>query len=1277
MKVKKKIRLLAWCMAFVLSICSVQVQAGNTRNVNVQQSIGDVTGDGKVTLADAQIVLKIALKIEKNFSEDNLHLADANKDNKIDLKDAQIVLKLSLRIPVELPEDKTPIEDVTEPAVEVTPPPVDIPEEVTQEGVVTEPTIQKCSHLTLKKIDYKASSCKESGNIEYWICLSCNKCFDDENGTTEISKEDIIIEKLEHTVVIDKATAPTHSSTGLTEGSHCSVCNTVLTKQEEIPMLAENQYSITYNLYDNDNYLQQVGVDNSNPYYYTSEDGLKLANLKVEGYIFEGWYDGAGANGELVKEIKPNTTGNIELYARWTPVEYTIKFDSPLVAVDNVTYTVDQGATLTNPEWFGYTFLGWSDDDGNVVTRVKPGTTGNMTLRANWTSKRNQTIPVDKLDDPIIHEDVESGTYLFAYEIGRIENVPLYTIKDFGNRSGITVTETTSTTGSISETSANTIAQMISNATTRSSSWTLSKEWNDVTTFSEKHASEMGSNITQTENSGISKSGTYNIGGSFGGSNTTSVETTTSSKVSGKIHASVSANISRDVSLSLPLEIAGSEFKVGNSIEVGGEIGGEIGKEDTETTKESETNTKNWNINKGYEGSVATSQNYGISQSLSKKISDEYGYSQSHSQGGSESSSSQLAVSQTDSREYASSFSYSTEKTETTVKEYTNADAPEGYYRLVCAGTVHVFAVVGYDIASSTYYTYTYNVLDDEVKDFIDYSKETSNFDDYENGVLPFEVPYYVNEYIDNVVGTTKGLVVDIDTGKMVAYNGSATDVVIPRYRAIDNGDGTTSVVQIKGIESKVFAGNTKVTSVKLPDTITEIPDSAFAGCTSLKSVECPAITKIGDNAFSDCTALKEFYVTSDVVALGKAAFDGVQKIKVDALNSTVADSGVYSGAKQITVNLASINDVLKKKIYTVSEDTEYFELNGGNKTYNELRIVSDAKTTVINGLTLSSEDAIPLKLSSENVVLNRVTVNTSELALILSSENTKVGLYGNVNINSTGESAVLCKNIELYWANDNAMGKMNVSGNMYVCGQVKGEENLGFSKGGIVYIDADSYEQMEQDSLEWVLESEVPEDAQIVSEKWTYDLTTNIQSAQSYVAGYTLYNTTSTWGAYGAWSGWSRNAVSSSDSRQVQTQQVSDNNAYTQNNYYYYRYWNSSVGAYLYTYSSGMGGTKYTFAQRSGAQPAMYVHGTYSGNTGYRLNNNNGGNGVYFNDEIWYLESTTTVPATSHTEYRYRDRSKVYTYYHTKKEAKESTTEIKTSDTISNVQKWVQYVIK
>ena len=57
----------------------------------------------------------------------------------------------------------------------------------------------------------------------------CKKC-----GKTRNTKD--IEELAPHTPVVDAAVAPTETSDGLTEGSHCGVCGVVLTAQEVIPM---------------------------------------------------------------------------------------------------------------------------------------------------------------------------------------------------------------------------------------------------------------------------------------------------------------------------------------------------------------------------------------------------------------------------------------------------------------------------------------------------------------------------------------------------------------------------------------------------------------------------------------------------------------------------------------------------------------------------------------------------------------------------------------------------------------------------------------------------------------------------------------------------------------------------------------------------------------------------------------------------------------------------------------------------------------------------------
>lgn len=1106
-------------------------------------------------------------------------------------------------------------------------------------GVNLGTTTEKHTH-TMKAVEAKEATCTEKGNQAYYHCTSCGKYYSDEKGLNNIKLEDTVIPAKGHVSVVDAAVAATTENTGLTEGSHCGECGAVLVKQEVVPKLENSENSITYHLYEDDAYLQKQEIENTNPNTYSSETGLTLKNISCEGYIFEGWYDGEGSNAKQVKQIAAGEKGNVDLYAHWTAREYTITFDSPLAKVDSIKYKVNEGATLTNPEWFGYTFMGWTDEKDNLVDKIPLGKTGNITLHANWTSKRNQTRPVKQLGEPIIYENDKDGQYLFAYEIGQMENVPLYTIKDFGNTSGLTISETITSSGTINESTSNSIVNSLAHSTTETTSWTLSKDWNDSLTLVKTHTDESGK-VVEDSRSKVSENSVVTVKGK---EKTTNKNDSTVDKT----------GISASIGTSIGTEALGTEAKIDASL---------TANQDNTTEK---SKSKTWNNSSSKQKSNSSSESSTNSTALSSKVSDTYGYNKSHSEGGSETTASSSSNTSSSSQEYATALTYSTQKTETTSKTYSNAEAPEGYYRMVCAGTIHVFAVVGYDIASSSYYVYTYGVQDDDTYDFIDYSKQTHSFDDYENGILPFEVPFEVNQYIDNALLRSKGLVYDSETGTVVDYTGEGTDVYIPDYISTENGDGTTSVVKIVGIEKDAFAGNDKLKSIKLSKHITEIPDQAFEGCSSLTSVKAEGLQTIGDKAFSGCSSLDDFTVTTNIKKLGKNAFTGAGKVTVNAKNSDIANAAITSGATKLIVNLADMEDTLANKTYDITKSTDYFELNGGNKAYKGLKISSDAKETTLNGFVFEDNKSAPIVCSSEKLNLARISAKTNGFAMILSADKTDISLYGTIKLESTSSNVVLSKDVSLTRLNANIVGKLVLTGDYMIYGKVEGDSLLNFTSGKLVTINEDSYNKLKYGSMDWVLESEVPDNATIVGEKWTYDYTTKITSSNSSVAGYTLYDSSWVWGPYGGWSGWSDGNISGSDSRKVETQSVPNGYA-TQYNYIRYL---SADGRTSGPCSGVWGGKSCTNYQERGwgAQLAC-VGNQYSKQIGGYFN-------LYGSAPCWYGESTRQVVSSYKTQYRYADRSKVYTYYLKKVESKESTTKVEASDSISNVKRWVQYVV-
>ena len=57
----------------------------------------------------------------------------------------------------------------------------------------------KDNHVhTLTPTAAKAATCEEAGNIAYWTCSECGKIFSDENGTKEISQNDIVVPATDH-----------------------------------------------------------------------------------------------------------------------------------------------------------------------------------------------------------------------------------------------------------------------------------------------------------------------------------------------------------------------------------------------------------------------------------------------------------------------------------------------------------------------------------------------------------------------------------------------------------------------------------------------------------------------------------------------------------------------------------------------------------------------------------------------------------------------------------------------------------------------------------------------------------------------------------------------------------------------------------------------------------------------------------------------------------------------------------------------------------------------
>ena len=82
-------------------------------------------------------------------------------------------------------------------------------------------------------------------------------------------------------------------------------------------------YSISYEL--NGGALRE---GDSNPDSYTVETPtFTLCEPVKDRYVFEGWYTNDAFTGDAVKSVAKGSTGDMTLYAKWTPVANNISVD--------------------------------------------------------------------------------------------------------------------------------------------------------------------------------------------------------------------------------------------------------------------------------------------------------------------------------------------------------------------------------------------------------------------------------------------------------------------------------------------------------------------------------------------------------------------------------------------------------------------------------------------------------------------------------------------------------------------------------------------------------------------------------------------------------------------------------------------------------------------------------------------------------------------------------------------------------------------------------------
>ena len=146
---------------------------------------------------------------------------------------------------------------------------------------------------------------------------------------------------------------------------------------------------------------------------------------------------------------------------------------------------------------------------------------------------------------------------------------------------------------------------------------------------------------------------------------------------------------------------------------------------------------------------------------------------------------------------------------------------------------------------------------------------------------------------------------------------------------AFSGCSGLTSVTipdSVAGIGENAFYYCSGLTSITIPDSVTNIEDHTFSGCSGLTSVTIPdRVTNIGDYAFFECYGLTSVTIPNSVKKIGYCAFfycSGLTSITIP--NSVInIDGGAFAFCSGLTsITIANPDCKIYDSLQTINNDS-------------------------------------------------------------------------------------------------------------------------------------------------------------------------------------------------------------------------------------------------------------------------------------------------------------------------------------------------------------------
>lgn len=151
-------------------------------------------------------------------------------------------------------------------------------------------------------------------------------------------------------------------------------------------------------------------------------------------------------------------------------------------------------------------------------------------------------------------------------------------------------------------------------------------------------------------------------------------------------------------------------------------------------------------------------------------------------------------------------------------------------------------------------------------------------------------ITYYISSSasVSEIEDTLKKNKHSLGKYKLVVNEGDSNSAILTNIKKaldknpnFDNVEIDITQTKIEEIPESIFKGANKISSITLPNTVTNIQSNAFSDCSSLNNIRFSSeLLNINEGAFSNCTSLKTVLLDSEKLTnIGSNAFYGCSSL--------------------------------------------------------------------------------------------------------------------------------------------------------------------------------------------------------------------------------------------------------------------------------------------------------------------------------------------------------------------------------------------------------------